>query len=200
MNWATLDSSPDRSFFTRSSELVARDLIGWRLDAGDSAGNPFTIVETEAYGDQTDLASHSAVYRRARGETMRRAPGTIYVYLSYGVHLCLNILAHVPESAGAVLIRALEPAADSALPVRVASGPGLVGRVLGTTREWDGVDLLSGDVLRLLKPVAARQVETSPRIGITRDIERAWRFFDPASPAVSGRKGRRTMPTERTEP
>ncbi|MDQ2682443.1 MAG: DNA-3-methyladenine glycosylase, partial [Chloroflexota bacterium] len=166
----------DRSFFARHASLVAPELIGWRLaPVGDVPGRPFTIVETEAYGDETDLASHTAVYRKARRDTMRRTPGFIYVYLSYGVHLCLNFHAHEEESAGAVLIRALEPDPGKNLPARLAAGPGLATRALGATREWDGLDLLQGEVLRLLEPISERSVATSPRIGITRDVDRLWR-------------------------
>jgi DNA-3-methyladenine glycosylase len=104
--------SPSRlghSFFDRPTAEVAKGLIStvlWRVTpAGTTVGR---IVETEAYLDASDRASHAAWSKRGQ-DVMQRAPGTIYIYRSYGMHWMLNIVAHAPGAVGAVLIRAVEP-------------------------------------------------------------------------------------------
>jgi DNA-3-methyladenine glycosylase len=164
--------------------MVARDLIGGSVHLADSSES-WIIVETEAYGDETDLASHAAVYRRARGEIMRRNPGSLYVYLSYGIHHCLNVVSHLPGGAGAVLIRALEFPNDRRS--REASGPGKVSRSLGVERDWDGLDVLANPFVSIGGAIQRRPVVATSRIGITRDVHRLWRFAASDSLAVSGR-------------
>ena len=95
----------NRDFFDRSVHEVARELIGCELAVGETAG---VIVETEAY-DATDPACHAYIGRTARNEVLFGPPGHAYVYLSYGIHSLLNVVAEPEGSAAAVLIRALEP-------------------------------------------------------------------------------------------
>ena len=187
----------DREFFRREPDSVARDLVGCIL-VRFVAGEPVSgrIVETEAYGDESDLASHAAVYRRSRSEIMRSEPGTVYVYRSYGVHFCFNIVAHLYHGAGAVLIRAAEPLQGAELMANrrgthtdgaIANGPGRLAQAFALTVADNGIDVVaSNDIM-----VSAREnytaVKESPRIGISRDVERCWRFFDPCSLALSRR-------------
>jgi DNA-3-methyladenine glycosylase len=121
---------------------------------------------------------------------MRREPGRLYVYLSYGVHFCLNIVAHEPGEAGAVLIRALQPPSDG--DMRIASGPGRVSRTLGIDLSFDDLYIDASDEIQLIQGAQGRLIETSGRVGITRDVDRPWRFFDPCSPSVSGSRRVRT--------
>src|SRR5579863_3926908 len=95
-----------RSFYRRGTVDVARDLLGKVLAHGPAAG---IIVETEAYLGGDDLASHSAVGITDRTRVIFGPPGHAYVYLSYGMHECVNIVAETEGKAGCVLIRALEP-------------------------------------------------------------------------------------------
>lgn len=190
MNLPVTSNPLDREFFSRHPVEVARDLVGCVLvnrQRPDEAA--FAIVECEAYGGDQDLASHASVYRKSRGHIMRRQPGHIYVYLSYGIHLCLNIVAHEPEMSGAVLIRALEHLGpENGVDPKAGSGPGKVTRLLGTTREWDDRDVVAGDIISVHPRLLQVEPESSTRIGITRDADKPWRFYAGCSQAVSGRR------------
>jgi DNA-3-methyladenine glycosylase len=160
---------------------AARELIGWTLLV-DGVGGP--IVEAEAYAHD-DPASHSFPGPRASNAAMFGPPGTLYVYRSYGIHWCVNVVCR-PEGIGAaVLVRSLEPAHGvEAMRARrgrepLATGPGNVGQALAATAA------LNGEPAVLLPPDRARRVEASVRIGITKGIEQPWRFFDPDSGSVS---------------
>jgi DNA-3-methyladenine glycosylase len=160
---------------------AARALIGWTLVV-DGVGGP--IVETEAYRDD-DPASHAFGGPRVRNAAMFGPAGTFYVYRSYGIHWCVNIVCRPPGIGAAVLIRALEPVHGvGAMRARrgrepLATGPGNVGQALAATPA------LNGEPAVLLPPDRARRVEASVRIGITKGIEQPWRFFDPESSFVS---------------
>ncbi len=161
---------------------AARALIGWTLLV-DGVGGP--IVEAEAYAPG-DAASHSRPGLTARNAVMFGPPGRFYVYLSYGVHWCVNIVCG-PEGVGAgILIRAIEPVHGietmrerRAGRSDLTSGPGRVGQALGA-----GPDLL-GRPADLRPPDRPRRVVATTRIGISRDVDREWRFLDPDSPFVS---------------
>ena len=188
----------------RATEDVACDLVGCRIvrvvDGETVSGR---IVETEAYGDETDLASHAVVYRRARSEIMRSEPGSVYVYRSYGVHFCFNIVAHLPGGAGAVLIRAVEPlegirvmAARRGVhsTTSIANGPGRLAQAFAFTTNDNGKNVVVSDDIMVFARIGAVDVEQSVRVGITRDTDRMWRYFDPASGFLS----RRTVPKRGT--
>jgi DNA-3-methyladenine glycosylase len=177
---------------------VARDLLGrilfYRTPDGLLAGS---IVETEAYTGEADPASHAFRGRTARNGVMFGAGGYAYVYLSYGVHYCLNVTADVPGVAGAVLLRALEPLAgieimrrrgDQGPEVRVLSGPGKIGRGFGLTLKDNGRDFTRGSLgLASGTPVPDREVVVTRRIGISRAVELPYRFAVIGSRSVSGR-------------
>jgi DNA-3-methyladenine glycosylase len=178
-----------RSFFARSVHAVAPDLIGVTLLV-DSVGG--RIVEVEAY-DQEDPASHGYTGRTDRNAAMFGPPGHAYVYRSYGIHWCLNLVCGeegVPEAA---LIRALEPTAGMARqrrrrgvdePRALCSGPGKLCQALGITGEHDGL-ALDRPPFRLEERKEAPEIVTAPRIGITRATELSWRYLEAASPYVS---------------
>jgi DNA-3-methyladenine glycosylase len=196
----------ERSFFDRSVHDVARDLIGCRL-CFDGVGG--TIVETESY-ERDDPACHAYAGLTDRTEVLFGPPGLAYVYLSYGIHSLLNFVAEAEGEAAAVLIRALEPAAGlEAMRERrgnrpdgeLCSGPGKLTEALGIGLECNGADL-GRDPFLLLGPVGPPPaVVTGPRIGITKAVERPWRFCAagnrfvsrPKPPAEAGvrRRGRR---------
>lgn len=185
----------DREFFTRATEVVARDLVGCTLVRtlfGETVSG--RIVETEAYGDETDLASHAAVYRRSRAEIMRAEPGSVYVYRSYGVHFCFNIVAHPLGGAGAVLIRAVRPVQGIELMAErrgvpadkfLANGPGRLAQAFAFSLQDNKENLVVSNDIIVLAPEEPTEVETSARIGITRDVHRLWRYFVPHSPYLS---------------
>jgi DNA-3-methyladenine glycosylase len=178
-----------RDFFARSVHEVAPDLVGVTLLVDGVGGR---IVEVEAY-DREDPASHGHRGRTARNEAMFGPPGHAYVYRSYGIHWCLNLVCGEVGVPEAVLIRALEPTAGLEEQRRrrgvederaLCSGPGKLCQALGITREHDGLPL---DVppFRLDERREVPKIATGPRIGITRATELSWRYVDANSPFVS---------------
>ena len=176
-------------FFARSVHDVAPDLIGVTLLVDGVGGR---IVEVEAY-DHEDPASHGFRGRTDRNASMFGPPGHAYVYRSYGIHWCLNLVCEEVGVANAVLLRALEPTRgleqmrarrgleDERL---LCSGPGRLCQALGVTREHDGLAL---DVppFRLEARVEVPEIVSGPRIGITRGTESSWRYMDASSPYLS---------------
>ena len=169
-----------REFFARSVHEVAPALIGATLLV-DGAGG--LVVEVEAY-DQEDPASHGFGGPTARNRSMFGPPGHAYVYRSYGVHWCLNLVCEEEGRASAVLIRALEPTRGlGAMRERrrlddarlLCSGPGRLCQALGVTRAHDGLPL-DRPPFRLLAPDDAPVVATALRVGITRAADLPWRY------------------------
>jgi len=182
------------------ASTIAPRLLGLVLTVGERSGR---IVEVEAYEGPDDPASHAFRGPTARTEVMFGPPGHLYVYLSYGVHWCANIVCHPDGVAGAVLLRALEPLtgvdgmwSDRPAAKRetdLASGPGKLCAALGITDRNNGVDLLDNTApVRLQRPADHRSVSGSgfavgPRIGITKAVDRPWRFGIADSPHLSRR-------------
>jgi DNA-3-methyladenine glycosylase len=178
-----------RDFFARSVHQVAPDLIGATLLVDGVGGR---IVEVEAY-DQQDPASHAYRGRTPRNAVMFGPPGHAYVYRSYGIHWCLNLVCGGEGVPEAVLIRALEPTRGLELQQsrrevedvrQLCSGPGKLCQALGITREHDGLAL---DVppFRLEARTEVPEILTGPRIGITRATELSWRYVEAGSPFLS---------------
>jgi DNA-3-methyladenine glycosylase len=169
-----------REFFARSVHEVAPELIGVTLLVEGVGGR---IVEVEAY-DQDDPASHGFRGRTARTASMFGPPGHAYVYRSYGIHWCLNLVCAGEGRAEAALVRALEPLqgleamrgrrgveAERAL----CSGPGKLCQALGITRAFDGFPL-DEPPFELLARETVPRLAVGPRIGITRAVEQPWRY------------------------
>ena len=178
-----------RDFFARSVHEVAPELIGATLLMDEVGG---TIVEVEAY-DQEDPASHAYGGRTARNATMFGPAGHAYVYRSYGIHWCLNLVCGTENDAEAVLIRALEPTAGIELQRQrrgmedlreLCSGPGKLCQALSITGEHDGLPL-DRPPFRLEERREVPQIATGPRIGITRAAELPWRYGLLGSPFLS---------------
>lgn len=191
-----------RSFFQRETADVARALLGQRIIATTSNGPlAVRIVETEAYEGPEDPASHARFGPSSQAHRMWEAPGTAYVYICYGIHQMLNVVAHPrgDARAGAVLFRAAEPKKGieamrerrgNGDEMRLANGPGNLTEALGIVRaRHDGVDLTdpSGLFLARGEPVADPRVAATGRIGISQGQDRALRFVDNASSALSRR-------------
>lgn len=165
--------------FANPAPVVARALIGMRLFVDGVGGR---VVETEAY-DRTDPASHSCNGPTARNAAMFGPPAHVYVYRSYGLHWCLNLVCG-SEPGSAVLIRALEPdsgiaamqARRGAVAVRdLCRGPGRLCQALGVTDALNSRSLYAPP-FTLLAATEEPDVVSGPRIGITRGIETEWRF------------------------
>jgi DNA-3-methyladenine glycosylase len=182
---------PRRSFFARSVHEVAPDLIGMTLLVDGVGGR---IVEVEAY-DQEDPASHAYRGRTPRNESMFGPPGHAYVYRSYGIHWCLNLVCGAEGVPEAALVRALEPTAGLDEQRRrrgvedvhaLCSGPGKLCQALGITRAHDGLPL-DRPPFRLRDRREAPEIVTAPRIGIARATELSWRYLEAGNPYVSRR-------------
>jgi len=194
-----LGSRLRRSFFQRSSVVVAQDLIGCYFARGPLV---VRIVETEAYiGDGTDPASHAHNGETPRNRVMFGPPGHLYVYRSYGIHFCANIVCG-DRPPQAVLLRAAEPVeAESVMRKNrgldrkasassILRGPGNFCKGLGITLEHNGSTLLSGpfSLHAPRKSDRAFEVGVSSRIGISKAVEHPYRFFIRDNAHVSGPK------------
>ncbi len=164
---------------------AAPALIGWTLLLAGVGGR---IVEVEAYAAD-DPASHSYRGPTPRTEVMFGPPGHLYVYRSYGLHWCANIVCEEAGRGAAVLLRALEPtdgldemrARRGLADVRLlCTGPGRLTQALGLTREHDGADLTLPP-FALVPPATPVAIERTPRIGITKAVEKPWRYVEAGS-------------------
>jgi DNA-3-methyladenine glycosylase len=175
--------------FARGVHEFAPELIGVTLLVDGVGGR---IVETEAY-DHEDPASHGYRGRTPRNAAMFGPPGHAYVYRSYGIHWCLNLVCEEEGTANAVLLRALEPTHGLDVmherrghedPRLLCSGPGRLCQALGVTREHDGLPL-DRPPFELLERDRDVEVVAGPRIGITQAAELPWRYVEAGSRFVS---------------
>jgi DNA-3-methyladenine glycosylase len=177
-----------RDFYDRETETVARELLGKVLETRTPDGvTSGTIVETEAYIGEHDLACHAAAGRTRRTEPLYGKPGISYVYFIYGVHWCVNAVTRAEGEPSAVLIRALEPLTGVKLmrkrrgprprDVDLTNGPGKLCAALGITGAMNGLPLQRGPLLiRDGLAVAEDDVVISPRIGISKAVDWPLRY------------------------
>ncbi|MEJ7786563.1 MAG: DNA-3-methyladenine glycosylase [Solirubrobacteraceae bacterium] len=181
----------DREFFARPVLDVARDLVGWTVRHGDTAG---MIVETEAY-HQDEAACHAHAGVTARTSTLFGPPGLAYVYRSYGIHALLNVVCEPKDVGAAVLVRALDPSEGLDLmrarrrldrEQDLCSGPGKLTQALDVGLHHNETDLLGAGPVRLEPPQGPLPAPVAgPRIGITKAAELPWRFCATGSRNVS---------------
>jgi DNA-3-methyladenine glycosylase len=177
------------TFFRRPAEVVARDLLGATVIStlgGRICGG--IIVETEAYLGHDDPASHAYLGRRHPGnESIYAPPGTWYVYRSYGIHWCANLVVRGPAVGAAVLLRAILPVTGTAQMMArrgdvtrrdLANGPGKLTQSLGITRDLDRIPMRESSVVvgRTSKRPAP-EILVTPRIGITKARDWPLRFL-----------------------
>lgn len=192
----------ERSFFHRRATTVAGGLLGMKLVSRvDGLLTTGMIVEVEAYCGAEDAAAHSFRGETARNRTMFQGGGLLYVYLIYGMHYCANVVTGKPGSGCAVLIRALEPL-DGIETMRarrgleetklLTNGPARLCQALAIDRQLDGLDLLAASakkhshiVIEPYRTIESKLIERSPRIGISREVDRPWRFSLRHNPFVS---------------
>ena len=190
-----------KSFYTRATPVVAKELIGHTLvrvieKDGGNVRLSGTIVETEAYGYREDDASHAFRGQTSRNSVMFGEVGCAYVYLSYGVHYCLNISARSLHSeAGAVLFRSVYPLEGVNVMKGISKkqdlrnlsrGPGKLTKAMNITSTENGKDMTNeSSDLRIEEGIRPSKIASTARIGISRGINRAWRFVDVSSPYLS---------------
>ena len=181
-----------RSFYTRSSLPVAKDLLGKilvrKIGGATLAGK---IVEAEAYRGAKDPASHAYRGKTKRNEVMFGEGGFLYVYFTYGMHFCANVVTGNKDIGEAVLIRALEPlqgvetmkknrrfSAGTMNEINLTNGPAKLCQAFGIRKKNNGTDLL-GDNIFLIEgePITKSIIGVSTRIGISRGKKKKWRFF-----------------------
>lgn len=184
-----MDESYVREVLEKGAEGAAREMLGWVLVHDSPIGKiSGRIVETEAY-TQSDEASHSF-----RGQTMRNAPmfseaGTIYIYFTYGMHFCMNIVTGKVGQGEAVLIRALEPRSGIEIMQQnrkqqsvfdLANGPAKLVQAMAIDKKMNGHNIFNDSVpLHLLaQPLAPDEsIVSSPRIGISKGTALLRRFY-----------------------
>lgn len=186
-----------RSFYARDALEVAADLLGARLQRG---GVALRITEVEAYRWPGDTANHGRHGRTERNSALWGPPGTVYVYLCYGVHHLLNLVTGAEGQAAAVLVRACEPLAGMPTIRRrrgamdgpaLLTGPGKVGAALGLDLGWNGHAVYRPGGLEVHPGTPPDTVLRGPRVGVgyaSRDGRAApWRLADGESTWVSYR-------------
>jgi DNA-3-methyladenine glycosylase len=196
---AAAESPLPRSFFARDPLVVAPELLG-AIFVHDLAGESVAIriTEVEAYlGEGEDPASHSHRGPRPRNAVMFGPPGHVYVYFTYGMHFCANVVCRPDGVSGAVLLRAGDVVAGhetarsrrptSRRDVDLARGPARLANALALARADNGRDLCDGGELRILagEPPEPARLRTGPRVGVTLGATSLWRFWLADEPTVS---------------
>jgi DNA-3-methyladenine glycosylase len=185
-----------RRFFERPPLVCAREMLGCTLTWGETAG---IIVETEAYAEHGDEASHTFVRGATRTFIHEQPPGALYIYLNYGVHWLLNFLTKEGDMRGFVLIRALQPVLGLDVMRRrrrldrdrmLCSGPGKLTQALGITAQWHGKDFFSIPGVSLTRNAKRPIIAVDRRIGITKSPDFEWRFLIADSEYVSLKRGK----------
>lgn len=166
--------------------IAARQILGWRLrtEFGGRAAE-IILTEVEAYAGLTDPASHAYRGPTKRNDSLFCPAGTLYVYLSYGIHWCMNVVIGAEETPNAVLLRGGVPVEGRDIMAtrrgredHLTDGPGKLAQALGVTGDHDGTSLSHGPV-RLIPAERPESPEiiTTPRIGISKATDRQWRFL-----------------------
>jgi DNA-3-methyladenine glycosylase len=194
-----------RAFFERDAITVARDLIGCAFTHETPAGRTAVrLVEVEAYRGEIDPGSHGYRGMTARNRTMFGPPGRLYVYFTYGMHWCANVVCGPEGICEAVLLRAGEPLEGIELMRErrkgigndrwLAAGPARLTQAMGISKAHDGASLLRGGSMSILEDAMTaeyreREIATTVRIGLGpgRGEELPWRFVVPGHPHASRR-------------
>lgn len=167
---------PNQDFYNRNTLEVAKDLLGYKL-CRRVKGQVLSgiIVETEAY-TQNDPSCHAFRGKTPRSATLFKRSGLAYVYFTYGMHHCFNVVTEEEETAGAVLVRALDPIE----PLCNTNGPAKLCKAMSITRELNEIDLTSQDSELWIEEgikIARGKIHTTTRIGITQATDYPWRFY-----------------------
>jgi DNA-3-methyladenine glycosylase len=205
-----------REFFARLSVPVAPDLLGCVLEHQTEAGLvAVELTEVEAYAGASDPASHAYRGKTARNAVMFGPPGHAYVYFTYGMHFCANVVCSPPDVATGILLRAGRIVAGEELarrrrgfdavrsPRDLARGPARLCQAMAINRSQDGEDLLDpSSNLRLRAAVGDERaaepmvIDAGPRVGVSQAADIPWRFWIAKDPTVS--PYRRAVPRRRT--
>jgi DNA-3-methyladenine glycosylase len=193
----------NNSFYLRPTLTVAKDLLGKYIVHNTQRKKLIgKIVEVEAYLGENDPASHAYHGRTRRNDVMFWRGGHLYVYFTYGMHFCANIVSEEEGKGRAVLLRAVEPIegieimkryrkmklkkGQSAAEVNVTNGPAKFCEAFDIKREQNGVDLLGQEIyITQGENILRSKIFSSKRVGITNGSEKKWRFYIMGNPFVS---------------
>jgi len=176
-----------REFYLQDTVSVAKNILGKRIirKIGNQTASGI-ITETEAYRHTDDPASHAFGKITDRNKVMFGEVGIAYVYFTYGMHYCFNVVARSPRAAaGAVLIRAMEPERGIKEMLRnrsnvnlkdLTNGPGKLTQALQITKEHYGLDLTKKSELYITDGIKPRKITRSPRVGIRKATDKLWNF------------------------
>lgn len=197
-----MPSKLPRSFYLRPTLQVAKELLG-QLIVRNYHGERLVgrIVEVEAYRGSIDPASHAYRGKTKRNEVMFREGGHLYVYFTYGMHFCANVVTRREGIAEAVLIRGVEPVrgievmrrlrGKDVTDVDLTNGPAKFCEAFGIKRAQNGVSLMGNEMyLTRAKRILTSKIASTTRIGIQAGVEKKWRFFVAGNPWVSGKHHR----------
>ncbi len=189
-------------FYTRDVHIVAKELLG-KLFVRKIKDNFLVgkIVEVEAYDGRVDEAAHSFNGKTKRNEIMFQGGGRLYVYFTYGMHFCSNVVTGKVDEGTAVLLRAMEPVEGIEFlalnrfsrknitekeKINLTNGPAKICQAFKITRKENGVLLTGNEIFILNQPEIKRsQIQTSRRIGIKKSVDLPWRYFIKDNPFVS---------------
>ena len=176
-----------REFYSKDTITVAKNLLGKRIIRKIGRYKISGIIaETEAYRHNDDPASHAFRKITDRNKVMFGDVGFAYVYFTYGIHFCFNIVAKNPKkAAGAVLIRAIEPEKGIKIMQKnrgirnlknLTNGPAKLAQALDITKEHYGLDLTKKSKLYITEGIKSEKITASQRIGITKAVDNLWNF------------------------
>jgi DNA-3-methyladenine glycosylase len=191
-----------KNFYKQDVHTVAKELLG-KIFVRKIFGKTLTgkIVEVEAYDGKIDEASHAFNGKTKRNEVMFNGGGHLYVYFTYGMHFCSNVVTGELNSAKAVLLRALEPVEGIEMMavnrfgkknisekelINLASGPAKICQAFNLGRKENGTDLCGNEIYILdLPKLKENQIAVSPRIGIKKSVDLPWRYYIKNNPFLS---------------
>ncbi|MCX6175409.1 MAG: DNA-3-methyladenine glycosylase [Ignavibacteriales bacterium] len=183
-----------RKFYTRDVHIVAKELLGKFLVRKIGRKNLVgRIVEVEAYDGSVDEAAHTYIGQTKRNEVMFNGGGFLYVYFTYGMHFCSNVVVGKLNEGKAVLLRAVEPVNGldkmavnrfgkknvSAVELKnLTNGPAKICQAFGIVRSENGMDLTGKEIFILDSPkLSKNKIAASTRIGIKKSVDLPWRYY-----------------------
>lgn len=190
------------SFYTRNVHIVAKELLG-KIFVRKYSSHLLTgrIVEVEAYDGSIDESAHSFIGKTKRNEVMFNGGGLLYVYFTYGMHFCANVVTGKVNEGCAVLIRAVEPIDGIDLMsqnrfhkisltekeiLNLTNGPAKFCQAFAITKEQNGISLLSNEIFIVnANKINSSEIVNSKRIGIKKSVDLPWRYFIKDNPFVS---------------
>ncbi|MCV0430326.1 DNA-3-methyladenine glycosylase [Nitrosopumilus sp.] len=176
-----------REFYSKDTVNVAKNLLGKKIvrKIGKSEISGI-ITETEAYKHDDDPASHAFRKITDRNRVMFEEVGSAYVYFTYGMYFCFNVVARSPKvAAGAVLIRAIKPVKGIEIMQKnrknpdlknLTNGPAKLTQALKITKEHYGIDLTKKSELYISEGINPTKITATPRVGITKAVDKLWNF------------------------